>query len=93
MGIIIPDCAIRNCVIGNVLYTGVTGKIIWDGNKKTGEQGFEPRLTDPESVVLPLHYSPVLVYCLSYTAWFCTFSVGHIPVVPARASQVGLSFL
>ena len=24
----------------------------------TGEQGFEPRLTDPESVVLPLHYSP-----------------------------------
>ena len=26
----------------------------------TGELGFEPRLTDPESVVLPLHYSPVL---------------------------------
>ena len=24
----------------------------------SGEQGFEPRLTDPESVVLPLHYSP-----------------------------------
>ncbi len=23
-----------------------------------GELGFEPRLTDPESVVLPLHYSP-----------------------------------
>ena len=27
----------------------------------TGERGFEPRLTDPESVVLPLHYSPKAV--------------------------------
>ena len=26
--------------------------------KQPGEQGLEPRLTDPESVVLPLHYSP-----------------------------------
>jgi len=26
--------------------------------RETGERGFEPRLTDPESVVLPLHYSP-----------------------------------
>ena len=26
--------------------------------KETGEQGLEPRLTDPETVVLPLHYSP-----------------------------------
>ena len=25
---------------------------------KTGDLGFEPRLTDPESVVLPLHQSP-----------------------------------
>ena len=25
---------------------------------KTGELGFEPRLSDPESLVLPLHYSP-----------------------------------
>jgi hypothetical protein len=25
---------------------------------KTGEPGFGPGLTDPESVVLPLHYSP-----------------------------------
>ncbi len=24
-----------------------------------GELGFEPRLNDPESFVLPLHYSPV----------------------------------
>ena len=24
----------------------------------TGDLGFEPRLTDPESVVLPLHQSP-----------------------------------
>ena len=28
-------------------------------SKKTGELGFEPRLTEPESVVLPLHYSPL----------------------------------
>jgi hypothetical protein len=28
--------------------------------RRTGEQGFEPQLTEPESVVLPLHYSPVL---------------------------------
>ena len=26
--------------------------------KQAGELGFEPRRTDPESVVLPLHYSP-----------------------------------
>ena len=25
---------------------------------QTGELGFEPRLNDPESFVLPLHYSP-----------------------------------
>ena len=30
------------------------------GAKEAGELGFEPRLTDPESVVLPLHYSPVV---------------------------------
>ncbi len=27
----IPDRAIGKCVIVNDLYTGVTGKIIWDG--------------------------------------------------------------
>lgn len=27
--------------------------------EKAGELGFEPRLTDPESVVLPLHHSPM----------------------------------
>ena len=26
---------------------------------QAGELGFEPRLSDPESLVLPLHYSPV----------------------------------
>jgi hypothetical protein len=29
------------------------------GFRSAGEQGFEPQLTDPESVVLPLHYSPI----------------------------------
>jgi len=28
------------------------------GAGETGELGFEPRLSDPESLVLPLHYSP-----------------------------------
>ena len=28
------------------------------GTGQTGELGFEPRLSDPESLVLPLHYSP-----------------------------------
>ena len=38
-------------------------------NEKTGEPGFGPGLTDPESVVLPLHYSPIfflflfIVFC------------------------------
>ena len=33
-------------------YTGISGF------RKAGDLGFEPRLTDPESVVLPLHQSP-----------------------------------
>ena len=28
--------------------------------KQAGELGFEPRLTESESVVLPLHHSPIL---------------------------------
>ena len=32
-----------------------------------GEQGFEPRLTDPESVVLPLHYSPTNRTTINFT--------------------------
>ena len=28
------------------------------GKKLAGEEGFEPSLTDPESAVLPLDYSP-----------------------------------
>ncbi len=46
-----------------------------EGTEKTGEQGFEPRLTDPESVVLPLHYSPKTglstkfnLFCISKSA-------------------------
>ena len=33
-------------------YTGISGF------RKAGDLGFEPRLTDPESVVLPLHQFP-----------------------------------
>ena len=34
--------------------------------RTTGEPGFEPGLTDPESVVLPLHYSPTILASLSH---------------------------
>ena len=37
--------------------TPVTAKVTGAG--ETGELGFEPRLSDPESLVLPLHYSPI----------------------------------
>ncbi len=30
--------------------------------QRTGELGFEPRLSDSESLVLPLHYSPISLY-------------------------------
>lgn len=29
-------------------------------NKHAGVLGFEPRQTDPESVVLPLHHTPII---------------------------------
>ena len=32
-----------------------------DGRKEAGDKGFEPLLTDSESVVLPLHQSPVWI--------------------------------
>lgn len=33
-----------------------------EGKEETGERGFEPRLNDSESVVLPLHYSPLFTF-------------------------------
>jgi hypothetical protein len=43
-----------------ILQTLMESKVarILEAEKEAGELGFEPRLTDPESVVLPLHYSP-----------------------------------
>jgi hypothetical protein len=41
-------------------YTGIFGF------RKAGDLGFEPRLTDPESVVLPLHQSPCDLSGMSY---------------------------
>jgi hypothetical protein len=34
---------------------------------KAGELGFEPRLSDPESLVLPLHYSPSSMQVIAIT--------------------------
>jgi hypothetical protein len=41
--------------------------------EKTGERGLEPRLTEPESVVLPLHYSPIATSRRQCTGCGCTF--------------------
>ena len=35
--------------------------------KAPGEPGFGPGLTDPESVVLPLHYSPIVFLGLAFS--------------------------
>ena len=40
----------------------------------TGEPGFEPGLTDPESVVLPLHHSPVSVEIYFLFAYYADLS-------------------
>src|SRR5690349_10288793 len=45
----------RNVATGRDLARSVTTS---RKSLKTGDLGFEPRLTDPESVVLPLHQSP-----------------------------------
>ena len=39
--------------------------------KKTGEQGLEPRLMDPETIVLPLHHSPVQVEQITQYEGIC----------------------
>src|SRR5271166_2256486 len=38
--------------------SGGLQKLLLESDLQAGELGFEPRQTDPESVVLPLHYSP-----------------------------------
>ena len=35
-----------------------------------GTQGFEPQLTESKSVVLPLHYVPILHYTTHYTTYW-----------------------
>ena len=41
------------------------------GKKKAGEQGLEPRLMDPETIVLPLHHSPVQVNYITQCQAIC----------------------
>src|SRR5438105_4276917 len=46
---------------GGTIVANGTPKLLHSGESppvQAGELGFEPRLTDPESVVLPLHHSP-----------------------------------
>ena len=44
----------RKSLLSNVLWQDE------ETEEEAGELGFEPRLSDPESLVLPLHYSPVI---------------------------------
>ena len=44
-----------------------------DGKREAGELGFEPRLSGPEPLVLPLHHSPSLGAVLRVP---CPVSVG-----------------
>jgi integrase len=51
---------------------------------KTGERGLEPRLTEPESVVLPLHYSPIVTDRCQCTGCGCTFQTENSESAPIR---------
>ena len=39
----------------------------YSGTKLAGEQGFEPQITESESAVIPLNYSPICPYAFRYT--------------------------
>lgn|GEM_PF-3185449 len=52
---------------------------------RAGVLGFEPRLTDPESVVLPLHHTPV---CQKSDLELCYY---HMPKLALRQDVVNKS--
>src|SRR5437588_6782164 len=41
-----------------LMFKKATQRVVF-GEREAGVLGFEPRQTDPESVVLPLHYTPI----------------------------------
>ena len=68
--------------------------ILWDLMNLTrpGEPGFGPGLTDPESVVLPLHYSPIvfleLVFCLNKCFFNTLEYISFSPFCPSKSIKV-----
>ena len=59
---------------------------------RPGEPGFGPGLTDPESVVLPLHYSPIvfleLVFCLNKCFFNSLKYTSFSPLCPSQSIKV-----
>src|SRR5579875_1047503 len=52
-------------------HEGQTAAVEYEADvdlKEAGDLGFEPRLTDPESVVLPLHQSPKIAFRIILTS-------------------------
>ena len=65
----IKSCQAPKCEIVDGYYFGKKGDVVT--SPLVGLPGFEPRMTGPESVVLPLHHSPMLVCeCKSRTYFF-----------------------
>ena len=54
----------RHCIvsIGSTNNRNQTKKAAELSTALVGLPGFEPRMTGPESVVLPLHHSPIFVF-------------------------------
>src|ERR1700686_4888914 len=57
-----------------------------------GELGFEPRQTESESVVLPLHHSPRIYKRIQYVIRFClAIACDGIRQIPAECGAVLLA--
>src|SRR3954453_1736490 len=76
-----PRSCCKNVASHFVVLSYYTGN---SGFRKAGDLGFEPRLTDPESVVLPLHQSPKLA-----SRWVRRFSLHRSPNYTVCTRPVG----
>src|SRR5579875_252104 len=68
-------------------HEGQTAAVEYEADvdlKETGDLGFEPRLTDPESVVLPLHQSPV---SLSFPRGCDSLSLSQLQLRPGNQDR------
>jgi hypothetical protein len=69
---------------GNLYLIGITCIPGW----LAGELGFEPRQTESESVVLPLHHSPINYQPIQYVTALCSAIAcdGILQKIPPRGS-------